>query len=232
MSLFSPEEKEEFENVNVAVDQIEVMLPEKYHSIFKELIQAILSKEIVKVKTNSSDDTTAASILMYKAQGLLLKIRFDYPEYVGLATGLEKQYLNLKSGGFLGAYTTMDSHKGEWIPFKDTEKFFTAIRKEMKEEDKELYLSLPNKVTVYRAADVSECENEEYGFSWTLNQDIARKFATEIHSTKDMVILKAIVDKDYIAAYTNARKEEECIINTIQDDWDAWFEDIEILISK
>ncbi len=228
MSLFSPEEKEEFENVGVRVKSIELMLPKKYHPIFKELIQAILLEKIVEVPTQSNDGTVSDLIEISKKGVLLRKIRMNYPEYIGLATGLEKQYTYVRSDGFLAAYISMDSHKGEWIPANE-EKIFTAMRKEMKEEDMKLYLSLPNKVTVYRGANVDELESEDYGFSWTLNLDIARKFATVTSPTKDRVILKAIVDKENIAAYTNAREEEECIINVRQEDC---FDEIEIISSK
>ena len=237
MSLFSPEEKEEFENVGVGVYQIEQMLPKECHPIFKELIQVILSEEIapskgaVKVLLHS-DDGTQSVYEMSKKYDLLLKIKMKYiehPNLRGLAAGLVRQYAEVKSDGFLSAYTSMESHEGEWVPFNDVEKIFAAMRKEMKGKDKELYLSLPNKVTVYRGADVDALDNQDYGFSWTLNQDIARKFATEMSPFKDKIILKAIVDKDYIAAYTNVRKEEECIINTELEDW---FEDIEEISSK
>ena len=223
MSLFSPEEKEEFESVGVGVYKIEMMLPEKYHPIFKDLIEAILSEESIELDTKSS------AINISKKEYIILQMRISDSPYRGLAAGLEKQYTLVKSSGYLSAYTAMDAHKNEWVPFNDEEKIFAAMRQEMDKEDMELYLSLPDKVTVYRGADVDELANEDFGFSWTLKQDIARKFATETASTKDRVILKAIVDKDYIAVYTNAREEEECIINTKLEDW---FEDIEEISSK
>ena len=229
MSLFSPEEKEEFESVGVAVEQIEMMLPTQFHPEFKALIQALLSGEAIEVKTNSDDDNMPPELKISNKQYIILQMRLSGSAYSGLAAGLEKQYTYVKSGGFLDAYTSMDAHKGEWVPFNDKEKIFAAMRKEMEGKDKELYLSLPNKITVYRGANVDELESEDYGFSWTLNQDIARKFATETSPTKDRVILKAIVNKENIAAYTNAREEEECIINTKSEDW---FEDIEEISSK
>ena len=79
MSLFSLEEKEKFENVGVGVNQIEEMLPEKYHPIFKELIEAIVSEEITEVLVHPDDGTTPTSIKISKKADLLVKIRLFYP---------------------------------------------------------------------------------------------------------------------------------------------------------
>ena len=126
---------------------------------------------------------------------------------------------------FLGAYTSLDSHKGEWVPLIYN---FTAMHKEMKGKDKEVYLALPEKVIIYRGASEEEIENTHFGLSWSLNQEVARKFAIEMDPTKDKVIYKAIVDKSSISAYTNARNEEECIININLNQEDIFY-DVEII---
>lgn len=210
MNLFSQEAKKEFEKVGVDVSAIERLLPTDYHSIFKELIEGILSdKRFAKKVKNKSNNSIS------KVDEVLLLIKSDYFKYYGLAQGLQKQYHYVKLEGFLSAYTSLDSHKGEWIPLNCN---CSAMHKEMKGADRELYLSLPDKVTIYRGAHIDEYNNGDFGMSWTLNQKIAERFALDMPPVEDKKVFKVIVDKSSIVAYTNEREEEECIMNTDLDD--------------
>jgi len=177
MNLFSQEAKKQFEKIGVDVSAIERLLPQHYHSILRELIEGILSDKrfTEKVKNKLSNNIS-------KVDEVLLLIRSDYSKYHGLAKGLQKQYHYVKSEGFLSAYTSLDSHKGEWIPLNCN---CSAMHKEMKGADRELYLSLPDKVTIYRGAHIDEYNDGEYGMSWTLNREIAERFALDMPPVED-----------------------------------------------
>lgn len=85
----------------------------------------------------------------------------------------------------------------------------------MEEEDLAAYNALPDKVTLYRGQN---CELLN-GISWTLDVEIARKFAN-MCDCEEVGILELEIDKKDIIAYTNCRNEQECIVFKSDDaDW-------------
>jgi len=79
---------------------------------------------------------------------------------------------------------------------------------------------LNSKVTIYRGASKYEYDSKEFGQSWTLDSDIAKKFAFEHYegqvgySDTVRVILKTTIDKANIYYYQKEDREKEVIINT------------------
>ena len=74
--------------------------------------------------------------------------------------------------------------------------------------DREALASLPDKVTIYRGYDARK--GDPHGFSYTLNPDIAKKFARRFYGSLPEVKTRTI-SKEEILAYTNRRGEEEII---------------------
>lgn len=70
------------------------------------------------------------------------------------------------------------------------------------------YDTFPETVTIYRGLQEDAIEK---GMSWTLNPKVAKWFANRFDNNGK--ILQAEIDKHYIFAYNNSRKEEEVIIN-------------------
>ena len=76
----------------------------------------------------------------------------------------------------------------------------------MEKEDYEHYMSLPEKVKVYRG--VSEYKYEK-GLSWTQSKEKAEWFSQR-YGAKGYV-LEGEIDKEHIFAYFNGRKEQEIV---------------------
>lgn len=83
--------------------------------------------------------------------------------------------------------------------------FFCKRKREhkvMKSSDRQFLRKLPKKITVYRACNSKE---EEDNFNWTLSKD----FAVRLHKN---YIAEKTINKKQIFAYFNSRKEDEIII--------------------
>ena len=91
------------------------------------------------------------------------------------------------------------------------ELFFAArpnrFRYLMNQEDKDLYLALPHKITVYRGCQ----EGYEQGWSYTTNYEIAKWFALRKQNYTKPRIVHATVYKKDIVAYFNERDEAEIL---------------------
>lgn len=79
----------------------------------------------------------------------------------------------------------------------------------MDSEDYKIYLSLPEKITVYRGVKPG---GNEKGLSWTRNIKQAKWFANRFE--KNGYVLSATIDKENVLAYFNTRGEEEIIVDT------------------
>ena len=77
----------------------------------------------------------------------------------------------------------------------------------MENRDYEFFKQLPDKVHIYRGVNPKGIEN---GFSWTLSQNIAHKFANRFG--KEGIILEKDISKSEILAYFNNRDEREVIV--------------------
>ena len=81
----------------------------------------------------------------------------------------------------------------------------------MTPEDYEVFLSLPEKIIVYRGVAVGR---NPYGISWTDDLDMATWFSNRFNrKEKTGYIQKAIVDKENVLAYFNTRNEKELVCN-------------------
>lgn len=79
----------------------------------------------------------------------------------------------------------------------------------MDSEDYKIYLSLPEKITVYRGVKPG---GNEKGLSWTRNIKQAKWFADRFE--KNGYVLSATIDKENVLAYFDTRGEEEIIVDT------------------
>lgn len=102
-------------------------------------------------------------------------------------------------------------------------KLFLAPRKyreHLMNKKERLYLRrLKSEVTIYRGMTFEEYKSHNYGISWTLNKNIAEKFAHEyMHNYdsvgKNKVVKELTIKKDQIVAYFGDREEEEIIYIT------------------
>lgn len=83
----------------------------------------------------------------------------------------------------------------------------------MNEEDKEVYGSLPDEITVYRGAQHKNAKVR--GCSWTLNEKRAIWFARRwtLYGGETGKLYRATIRKDRVFLYTNGRGEEEIVLN-------------------
>ncbi len=77
----------------------------------------------------------------------------------------------------------------------------------MSEADKEVFNSLPDKITIYRGCIPKQ---NEKGLSYTIDKEKAEWFSKRFH--KNGKVIKKVVDKSEIFAYTNSRNEKEVIL--------------------
>ena len=115
----------------------------------------------------------------------------------------------------LDRYLMTNKLLGESMPF-----IKKSVRKYMREEDIDFFDNLPDTITIYRGTSVSEAIGSilDIGQSWTLELKVAEFFADThcAHYSEDRCIMKAIIPKEFIFAYTNEREEKECIVNYVK----------------
>lgn len=132
-------------------------------------------------------------------------------KYQRLAEILSNYSWKYRAYGLLGLYTTCDPHQVEPMPH-----ITRPLYDEMIEEDKSVFDSLPDLVTIYRGTSLDEYEKQEYGQSWTLSKEKAEFFAykyNHFHEGTKRVVVSTQLTKNDIFAYTSERDEEECLIN-------------------
>jgi hypothetical protein len=90
-------------------------------------------------------------------------------------------------------------------------------RKALMNSEEQAYLKkLPKTVTIYRGMTAKEHRSNEYGISWTLEEESAHFFAftywRNLHTSKlKKIVVKAEVEKKDIVAFFNDREEFEII---------------------
>jgi len=80
----------------------------------------------------------------------------------------------------------------------------------MNKSELNIYTNLPSLVKVYRGMSEEEYQCKNYGYSWTLNEEIAKFFANKFYSHEGTVTSLTVSQKRIIA-YFNEREEEEVI---------------------
>lgn len=94
---------------------------------------------------------------------------------------------------------------------KDWAKAVTADRPGrefmMDEDDRELYNSLPDAITIYRG----QTKDHPVGMSWTTKKEIAVWFARRFYNKNGVVITAKVRKKDVIACFAG-RKESEVVV--------------------
>lgn len=90
------------------------------------------------------------------------------------------------------------------------EQGFTTEEMLRSKKERKLWESLPDKVTLYRGCSTKEAEFGNFGFSWTLNRQIAEFFAF-MNYQKDRAVYSILADKEYISAVILERSEDEAL---------------------
>jgi hypothetical protein len=83
----------------------------------------------------------------------------------------------------------------------------------MTKEESEYFLNLENEFTIYRGCTVDERDSKRLGISWSLNIDIAKKFATMKHLKNNLktTVIEKKIKKNQALAYFSRRSEHEII---------------------
>lgn len=84
----------------------------------------------------------------------------------------------------------------------------------MEKEDRQVYDTLPSRVTIYRGMTEKELHSGAFGVSWSLSRKVAEFFAYQYvrnHSTADnpKTVHTLTVDKTNLIGYYNGREEQE-----------------------
>ncbi len=117
----------------------------------------------------------------------------------------------------LEKYEMTNRRIGENLPYVSE-----CLYHEMSLKDKRAYDKLPNEVTIYRGAHMGEHPGH-VGQAWTLDKDVAGFFAWSYYEegilprdSKYRVVLKAMIPKEYIFAYSSERSEDTCIVDELE----------------
>lgn len=74
-------------------------------------------------------------------------------------------------------------------------------------------LKLKRKSVIYRGLSHEEYSNGDYGQSWTLEYDTAKRFALDTYSDKPAgIVVETIIERDKIIYYSQSDKEFEVIV--------------------
>ena len=167
----------------------------KYFMILA-LVLAMISSILSLVAPNKLSDltdtiTAGISLKEEKLEEIGTKIGDNFSE--------EKLQNKMKS-----LYINVELTKEE---LSDVNKIFEQLKDA--EEKEQLLLQLPDKVLIYRGADNPEYE---YGFSWTLDKNIAIWFANR-HEDRKPYVYECTVDKRDLICYFEIRNEKEVIVD-------------------
>jgi hypothetical protein len=80
----------------------------------------------------------------------------------------------------------------------------------MSKEERSYLKKLPETITIYRGMSDYEYESGCYRCSWTLDENIAKKFAHEFYSHSGKV-MSLVIPKKEVIAYFYSREEQEII---------------------
>ena len=73
--------------------------------------------------------------------------------------------------------------------------------------------SLPSEIDVYRGMSVAEFDSYQYGMSWSLNEEIAKKFAfTTYYGQPRGVVVKARINRGMVLYYDPTDHEKEVVV--------------------
>ncbi len=103
----------------------------------------------------------------------------------------------------------------EWVQYFKEEQL-DVYRSYMTDAEQKFYNSLPSTLTVYRGIAVENSYDEEYGFSWTINKEVARFFAEDhaqqLNEHLVPIILEQTISKQDIVWVLLEREEEEMVV--------------------
>jgi len=91
-------------------------------------------------------------------------------------------------------------------------------------EDRPELKKLGEVIHIYRGTSQVEMDGHYLGYSWTLNEDKAKWFATRLHRPSDgqAVVASADTLKQNIVGYINARGEQEIVVEPKELQHLAW----------
>lgn len=116
-----------------------------------------------------------------------------------------------KGEGLLSLFLFSESDSWEPLP-----KIKRNLYSEMRKEDQIYYDGLSNEVLLYRGTSIEEYESGKFGQSWSLKKGIANYFAFDLSQEKDncgvRIVIKTMVKKENIYAYSSQNEEALCIV--------------------
>jgi hypothetical protein len=77
--------------------------------------------------------------------------------------------------------------------------------------DKEKYQQLENELTIYRGLKNKPKDNQNYGYSWTLDKDVSMEFAKMNNKNASGYIISGCLNKSDIIMYLRNKNEEEIV---------------------
>ncbi|MCW9705815.1 hypothetical protein [Fodinibius salsisoli] len=86
----------------------------------------------------------------------------------------------------------------------------------MTDEEREFLNNLDDKITIYRGMTVQERDSDEFGISWTLDEEVAKFYRDDYRrnyatANKTKCIVQKTINKSDVVAYLNERNEQEVI---------------------
>ena len=81
----------------------------------------------------------------------------------------------------------------------------------LSKKEREVLLSLPSEVVIYRGCYSTELKSKKYSISWTLDKKVAEFFANRPTKKSTGSVIELTTPKERIIAYFKDRKEDEVI---------------------
>lgn len=201
--------------MKIVLESIDSKLSEDFLSPYKYHFETAISLFIASIRAQnelgykfdnlSFEDSPAEKIINHHY--IELSRTIDSAEVDGILDSLRHAFCSFACNGIHQLFTRQENEV--WYPK-------VILDHEIEPNDID---SLPEMVTLYRGADVSEFEQSSFGQSWTTQEQVAREFAY-VHyegqswfKRSNRIILKTEYPKRFVY-YANKAPEFEVAIDT------------------
>jgi hypothetical protein len=180
------------------------------HSFFNDLIEFMMNLELPNKYNSPLNKDKNQKYINIKFYHFLKdnKLTTKSPEHF-IFDNIRHAFINFKEGGVLQMYQYREAEV--WYP-KIIIKNFIGIAKDID--------TLENNITIYRGTSQREYDSNKFGQSWTLDKNVAEKFAfihykgNELYKNTLRIVIQAEIKKEYIYYYKIHDIEHEVIINS------------------
>jgi len=176
---------------------------------FKQLISFILTLN-PSLEYGKLDHANQNLFLNKELYAFFKKFNFDDDSMEHfIFDNIRHAFINYCQGGILEVYK-----------HREAEGWYPKIIIDSNLGDRNDIERLNNEVVIYRGTSKDEYNSKTFGQSWTLDEEIANKFAFEHYEGQPdyenttRVILKAKINKQHIYYYKEENKEQEVIVNS------------------